>query len=193
AAFPTSTVTPRALPVALSRVAQKGEAAGPTPIATRSAPFGATSLVDTTGALEQAARSSGARREVARRCMREDRQVDEPRILARTTSLNGVAARRLGRLEVVDMEADHAAAPVVEGEEGVGEEEGREIKPHNRRRKDGLDRGLPRCYPSNTMPSTAKKSRTSTTSLKIPSHLKATITRFASDEGMTPHGYLLSL
>jgi hypothetical protein len=43
------------------------------------------------------------------------------------------------------------------------------------------------------MPSTAKKSRASTTSLKIPSHMKSTIARFANDEGMTPHGYLLSL
>jgi hypothetical protein len=43
------------------------------------------------------------------------------------------------------------------------------------------------------MPSAAKKSRTSTTSLKIPSHMKATIARLASEEGMTPHGYLLSL
>ena len=43
------------------------------------------------------------------------------------------------------------------------------------------------------MPSTARKSRPTTTSLKIPSQMKATIARFASDEGMTPHGYLLSL
>src|SRR3954447_25668893 len=43
AAFASSTVTPRSLPVAGSRVAQKGEGAGPTPIATRSDPLGAIS------------------------------------------------------------------------------------------------------------------------------------------------------
>jgi hypothetical protein len=43
------------------------------------------------------------------------------------------------------------------------------------------------------MPSPAKKPRSSTTSLKIPSHMKTTIARLASDEGMTPHGYMLSL
>src|SRR3954469_21799286 len=49
----------------LSRVAQKGEAAGPTPIATRSSPLGATSFVDATFALAQPA-SSIATRELAR-------------------------------------------------------------------------------------------------------------------------------
>src|SRR3954465_15138938 len=66
AALPRSTVTPPAPPVALSRVAQKGEAAGPTPIATRSSPLGATSFVDATGALAQPARSRIATRQLAR-------------------------------------------------------------------------------------------------------------------------------
>src|SRR5207237_3248724 len=69
------------------RVAQKGEAAGPTPIATRSAPFGATSLVDTTGALAQAARSSVARRQFARRFICETAKPMSRGILARKTSL----------------------------------------------------------------------------------------------------------
>src|SRR3954462_7747554 len=50
----------------LSRVAQKGEEAGPTPIATRSSPLGATSFVDATGALAQPARSSIATSELGR-------------------------------------------------------------------------------------------------------------------------------
>src|SRR5439155_10830137 len=43
AALASSTVTPRGLLVAGSRVVQKAEAAGPTPIATRSDPVGAIS------------------------------------------------------------------------------------------------------------------------------------------------------
>ena len=34
---------------------------------------------------------------------------------------------------------------------------------------------------------------TVTTSVKLPARMKAAIARFASDEGMTPHGYLLFL
>src|SRR6185312_3878778 len=58
AATPRSTVTPRARPLAGSRVAQKADGDGPTATATRSAPCGAISEVETVGAAAHAARSS---------------------------------------------------------------------------------------------------------------------------------------
>src|SRR4051812_44895737 len=101
AALPSSAVTPRAWPVAGSRVVQNADGDGPTATATRSAPVGATSATGTDGAVAQAESSSAAS---AAAPFARDGISAARRAVAAAIELHGLAGERHVRLHLHRLE-----------------------------------------------------------------------------------------